>query len=57
MHQRLLRRFDVLDAATSPEDINLPGFDFHGMKGHNPTRTTFELRGGDAYVLNFEQYH
>lgn len=67
MHQRILRRLDVLDAATSPEDMNLPGFDFHGLKGHNPTRytvhvngpwcITFEFRDGDAYVLDFEQYH
>ena len=36
-------------------------------KGHNPTRTTvhvngpwcitFDFRDGDAYVLDFEQYH
>lgn len=67
MHPRILRRLDVLDAATTPEDMNLPGFDFHGLKGHNPTRytvhvngpwcITFEFRGGDAYVLDFEQYH
>lgn len=67
MHQRILRRLDVLDAATTPEDMNLPGFDFHGLKGHNPTRytvhvngpwcITFEFRDGDAYVLDFEQYH
>lgn len=67
MHQRILRRLDVLDAATKPEDMNLPGFDFHGLKGHNPTRytvhvngpwcITFEFRDGDAYVLDFEQYH
>ena len=67
MHPRILRRLDVLDAATAPEDMNLPGFDFHGLKGHNPTRytvhvngpwcITFEFRDGDAYVLDFEQYH
>ena len=67
MHPRILRRLDVLDAATAPEDMSLPGFDFHGLKGHNPTRytvhvngpwcITFEFRDGDAYVLDFEQYH
>ena len=67
MHPRILRRLDVLDAATAPEDMNLPGFDFHGLKGRNPTRftvhvngpwcITFEFRDGDAYVLDFEQYH
>jgi proteic killer suppression protein len=67
MHPRILRRLDALDAATVPEDMNLPGFDFHRLKGHNPTRytvhvngpwcITFEFRDGDAYVLDFEQYH
>lgn len=67
MHPRILRRLDVIDAATVPEDMNLPGFDFHGLKGHCPTRytvhvngpwcITFEFRDGDAYVLDFEQYH
>jgi len=67
MHPRILRRLDVLDAATAPEDMNLPGFDFHSLKGYNPIRytvhvngpwcITFEFRDGDAHVLNFEQYH
>ena len=67
MHQRILRRLDVLDAATAPEDMNLPGFYFHYLKSHTPTRytvhvngpwcITFEFRDGDAYVLDFEQYH
>lgn len=67
MHQRILRRLDVLDAATVPEDMNLPGFDFHSLKGNTPPRytvhvngpwcITFEFRDGDAHVLDFEQYH
>lgn len=67
MHSRILRRLDALDAATVPEDMNLPGFDFHALQGHTPTRytvhvngpwcITFEFRDGDAYVLDFEQYH
>ncbi|TVR48055.1 MAG: plasmid maintenance system killer, partial [Rhodobacteraceae bacterium] len=28
-HARILRRLDALDAATAPEDMNLPGFDYH----------------------------
>jgi len=67
MHSRILRRLDALDAATTPEDMNLPGFDFHGLQGHNPTRytvhvngpwcITFEFHDGDAYVVDYEQYH
>ena len=66
MHPRILRRLDVLDAATVPEDMNLPGFDFHALRGHSPTRytvhvngpwcITFEFSTGDAHVLDFGQY-
>ena len=32
-HKRILRRLDALDAATAPEDIYFPVFDFHALKG------------------------
>lgn len=67
MHKRILRRLDRLDAATSPRDMNLPGFDFHTLQGFNPIRytvhvngpwcITFEFEGGDATAVDFEQYH
>ena len=67
LHARILRRLDVLDAATVPEDMNLPGFDFHSLQGYKPARftvhvngpwcITFEFKDGDAFVLDFEQYH
>ncbi len=67
LHARILRRLDALDVATRAEDMNVPGFDFHALLGNNPTRytvhvngpwcVTFEFRDGDAYVLDFEQYH
>lgn len=67
MHDRIVRRLDRLDAATKPEDMNLPGFDFHTLKGYTPTRytvhvngpwcITFEFVEGDAHVIDFEQYH
>ncbi len=57
----------MLDAASHMEDLNLPSFDFHALKGSKPTRytvhvngpwcVTFEFNDGDAYMLNFEQYH
>jgi proteic killer suppression protein len=66
-HSRILRRLDALDAAASLEDMKLPGFDCHALKGHKPTRytvhingpwcVTFEFNDGNAYVLDFEQYH
>ena len=67
LHSRILRRLDRLDAAETPEDMDLPGFDFHALRGHRPTRytvhvngpwcITFEFRDGDAEAIDFEQYH
>ena len=67
LHHRILRRLDRLDAAASPEDMNVPGFDFHALKGLRPTRysvhvngpwcITFEFEAGDALLVDFEQYH
>ena len=64
---RILRRLDAIDAAAEPQDLNLPGFNFHQLHGFTPTRytvhingpwcITFEFWDGDAYVLDFEQYH
>ena len=64
---RVLRRLDRLNAATVPEEMNLPGFDFHALRGHKPARytvhvnglwcITFEFEGGDAYRVDLEQYH
>ncbi|HRO12930.1 type II toxin-antitoxin system RelE/ParE family toxin [Amaricoccus sp.] len=67
LHERILRRLDRLDAAAGAEDMNLPGFDFHALRGFEPTRytvhvngpwcVTFEFRDGDAFAVDFEQYH
>ncbi|MCW5737930.1 MAG: type II toxin-antitoxin system RelE/ParE family toxin [Enhydrobacter sp.] len=67
MHERILRRLDRLDVAVTPEEMNLPGFDFHPLKGFKPTRysvhvngpwcITFEFAAGDALRIDFEQYH
>lgn len=67
LHARILRRLDALDAAIKPEDLNLPGFNFHSLEGFNPVRytvhvngpwcITFEFAEGDAHKVDFEQYH
>lgn len=67
MHRRILRRLDALDASLRPDDLNIPGFDFHALKGFDPTRftvhvngpwcLTFAFEGGDAVDVDFEQYH
>ena len=66
MHKRILIRLDRLHLATTPEQMNLPGFDFHALKGFDPTRftvhvngpwcITFEFTAGDALRVDFEQY-
>ncbi len=67
MHARIMKRLDALDAATRPENMNLPGFDFHALQGHSPTRytvhvngpwcITFEFDDGNAERVDLEQYH
>ncbi|WP_163269023.1 type II toxin-antitoxin system RelE/ParE family toxin [Chelativorans alearense] len=67
MHKRILLRLERLEAAGAPEDVNHPGFDFHALKGVNPTRytihvngpwcITFEFEDSDALHVDFEQYH
>jgi proteic killer suppression protein len=58
---------DVLDAATTPMDMNIPGFGFHALKGDRRGeyavtitrnwRITFRWRGEDAVNVDFEDYH
>jgi len=67
LHGRILRRLDALDSAEQPEDLNVPGFDFHALSGYTPTRytihvngpwcITFEFADGDALKVDLEQYH
>jgi toxin HigB-1 len=67
MIARIAMRLEALDKASRPEDMNLPGYDFHALKGFKPTRftvhvngpwcLTFEFESGDAYRVDFEQYH
>ena len=67
MHRRILARRDRLDASTRPEEMNLPGLDFHALHGFDPRRysvhvngpwcITFEFEKGDAFRVDFEQYH
>jgi len=67
LHGRILRRLDALDAAAAAEEMNLPGFDFHAFPERTPVRytvhvngpwcITFEFANGDAFQVDFEQYH
>jgi proteic killer suppression protein len=67
LHARILRRLDRLDVAVAPVEMNLPGFDFHALRGFKPARytvhvngpwcVTFAFEGTDAVDVNWEQYH
>jgi toxin HigB-1 len=66
LHYRCLRRLDALDRAARPEDMNVPGFDFHVLRVkpvrftvhvNGPWCITFEFSDGDALRVDFEQYH
>ena len=67
MHRRIIRRLEALELATAPDELNIPGFDFHALRGFRPTRysihvngpwcITFEFAEGDALRVDFEQYH
>jgi toxin HigB-1 len=62
--RRILAR---LDAAIRPEDMNLPGFRFHGLKGKDKGRYAVDVSGnwritfawldGDAIDVDLEDYH
>ena len=66
LHDRCQRRLDALNEAGIPEDMNIPGFDFHSLQGFSPARytvhvngpwcITFEFEDGDACRVDFEQY-
>jgi proteic killer suppression protein len=66
LQSRSLRRLDALDQVKSLTDLNLPGFNFHGLHGipkrysihvSGPWCITFEWEDGDALKINLEQYH
>ena len=67
MHRRILIRLDRLNVAASSSEMNVPGFNFHALRGFDPLRysvhvngpwcLTFEFNNGDAWRIDFEQYH
>jgi len=66
MFNRILRRLEILDVAKRPEDMNVPGFNYHKLNGkpvrysvhvNGPWCVTFEMDGEDATQVDFEQYH
>jgi len=64
---RIRRILDRLDTSTKAEDMNVPGYRFHGLKGGRKGtfavwvsanwRITFGFEGNDAVNVNLEDYH
>jgi len=65
--KRLRLILTLLDAATVVEDMNAPGLNLHRLKGSRKDiwavtvqanwRVTFKFEGGDAEIVNYEDYH
>ena len=64
---RIERMLDRLDSAIMPEDMNLPGYKFHELKGRRRGvysvavsgnwRMTFQFDGDSAIEVDLEDYH
>jgi proteic killer suppression protein len=64
---RMVRLLDRLNAAVKPEDMDLPGYRFHSLKGNRlgdyavsvsgNWRMTFRFDGEDATDVDLEDYH
>ena len=65
--QRLRLQLTALDSALTIEDMDIPGYRLHKLKGkaknhwsiwvNGNWRLTFEFRDGDVHILNYEDYH
>jgi proteic killer suppression protein len=65
--KRLRMQLIALDTAQSIEDVDVSGFRLHPLKGemkgrwsiwvNGNWRLTFEFREGNAYVLDYGDYH
>ena len=65
--KRLRMQLAALESAQAIDDMNIPGFRLHQLKGvmagrwsitvNGNWRVTFEFRDGNAYVLDYEDYH
>jgi proteic killer suppression protein len=65
--ERIERQLDRLDVSTHPEDMNLPGWKWHPLKGDRKGtyavavsgnwRITFRFDADDAFDVDLEDYH
>jgi toxin HigB-1 len=65
--EKIRQVLTALDAAEAPEELDLPTFHWHGLKGNRKGtyavtvranwRITFKFQDGDAFDVNLEDYH
>tara|TARA_B100000315_G_scaffold116653_1_gene106967 strand:+ start:225 stop:503 length:279 start_codon:yes stop_codon:yes gene_type:complete len=65
--QKLRIRLTALDTATSIEDLDLPGFRLHPLKGNRKGlwaidvsknwRGVFKFEESNVYLIDYEDYH
>ena len=64
---RIRKILALLETADTLEDMDLPGLSLHPLKGNRKGtwavkvsgnwRITFKIKNGDAFDLNYEDYH
>jgi proteic killer suppression protein len=64
---RLRLQLAALDTAQTIEDMDIPGYRLHPLKGRAKSRwsiwisgnwrLTFEFKNGDVHILDYEDYH
>jgi len=65
--QKLIDQLSALHTATSIEDMDIPGWRLHSLKGdrkgmwavdvNKNWRVVFYFENGNAFVVNYEDYH
>lgn len=64
---KLKRMLAALDVATSPDELQLPGYRLHGLKGklaghwsiwvNGNWRLTFRFQGVNVELVDYQDYH
>ncbi len=67
LEKRIRVRLEVIDSAKVIDDIRIPGYDLHELKGNRQGtwsikisgnwRITFNFKNSDAYDIELEDYH
>lgn len=65
--KRLRLQLAALDTSQTIDDMDIPGFRLHRLKGelrgrwsitvNGNWRVTFEFQDGNAYIVDYEDYH